>query len=81
MIIGGRVGKNIVKETGDIIAKYNNTLDELMQQFRDETVRDVAIFVHSAGKDSDASLILDALTPLKVNHSISAAWFMQGAQD
>ncbi|KAG2753877.1 hypothetical protein P692DRAFT_20721960 [Suillus brevipes Sb2] len=76
-----RVGKNIVAETDDIITKYNNALDELMQQFRDETVRDVAIFVHSAGKDSDAPLILDALIPLKVKHSISAAWFMQGGRD
>jgi hypothetical protein len=55
VIIGKRVGKNIVAETDDIITKYNNALDELMQQFRDETVRDVAIFVHSAGKDSDVS--------------------------
>jgi hypothetical protein len=81
VIIGKRVGKNIVAETDDIITKYNNALDELMQQFRDETVRDVAIFVHSAGKDSDAPLILDALILLKVKHSISAAWFMQGGRD
>jgi hypothetical protein len=70
MIIGGRVGKNIVAET-----------DELMQEFRDRTGRDVAIFVHSIGKDSDAPLRLDALIPLKVKHSISAARFMRGAQD
>ncbi|KIK32409.1 hypothetical protein CY34DRAFT_19067 [Suillus luteus UH-Slu-Lm8-n1] len=60
-----RVGKNVVAETDNIITQYNKALDELMQQFRDETVRDVAIFVHSAGKYSDAPLILTALIPLK----------------
>jgi uncharacterized protein YbjQ (UPF0145 family) len=64
MIIGKRVGKNVVAETDNIITQYNKALDELMQQFRDETVRDIAIFVHSAGKDSDAPLIVVALIPL-----------------
>jgi alpha-beta hydrolase superfamily lysophospholipase len=56
-MIGKRVGKNIVAETDDTITKYNNALDELMQEFRDRTNRDVAIFVHSAGKDPDTPLI------------------------
>ncbi|KAG1880417.1 hypothetical protein C8R48DRAFT_795856 [Suillus tomentosus] len=48
-----RVGKNIVAETDDIIARYNNALDELMQQFRDQAHRDVAIFVQFAGETLD----------------------------
>jgi hypothetical protein len=55
VIIGKRAGKNIVRETDDIITKYNNALEGLMQEFRDRTDRDVAIFVHSASKDSDVS--------------------------
>jgi hypothetical protein len=81
VIIGKRAGKNIVAETDDTITKYNNALDELMQEFRDRTSRDVAIFVHSAGKDSDVPLILNALIPLKVKHSISTVWFMQRVRD
>ncbi|KIK33197.1 hypothetical protein CY34DRAFT_66416, partial [Suillus luteus UH-Slu-Lm8-n1] len=48
-----RVGRDIVRETDDTITKYNNALDELMQEFRDRTGRDVAIFVHSAGEKLD----------------------------
>ncbi|KIK31444.1 hypothetical protein CY34DRAFT_103294, partial [Suillus luteus UH-Slu-Lm8-n1] len=32
-----RAGKNIVRETDDIITKYNNALEDLMQEFRDRT--------------------------------------------
>jgi hypothetical protein len=81
MIIGKRVGKNILAETDDIITRYNDALDGLMQQFRDQVDRDVAIFVQFAGKDSHAPLILVVLMHLKVRHSISAAWFMQEARD
>ncbi|KAG2153455.1 uncharacterized protein EDB93DRAFT_1336299, partial [Suillus bovinus] len=45
-----RLGKNIVAETNDITAQYINALDGLMQQFRDQTHRDVAIFVQFAGE-------------------------------
>ncbi|KIK33456.1 hypothetical protein CY34DRAFT_99569, partial [Suillus luteus UH-Slu-Lm8-n1] len=48
-----RAGKNIFRNTDDIIANYNNALDELMQEFRDRTGRDVAIFVHSMGETLD----------------------------
>jgi hypothetical protein len=81
VIIVKRTGKNFFRNTDDTIANYNNALDELMQEFRDRTGRDVAIFVHSAGKDSDVSLILDVLIPLKVKRSISTAWFMHSVQD
>jgi hypothetical protein len=65
MITGKRVGKNIVAETDDIIARYSNVLDELMQQFRDQADRDVAIFVQFAGKDSYAPPILCTLMFLR----------------
>ncbi|KAG2118697.1 uncharacterized protein F5147DRAFT_832558 [Suillus discolor] len=41
-----RVGKNIISETDDTIKQYNDALDGLMQQFRDQVDRDVAVFVH-----------------------------------
>jgi len=64
-----------------MISSQSNTLDEFMQQFSDQTDRDVTTFVHSAGEDSDVPLILYVLIPLKVRYSISAAWFMQGVRD
>ncbi|KAG1819391.1 hypothetical protein DFJ58DRAFT_739431 [Suillus subalutaceus] len=42
-------------ETESFWKRYNNALDGLMQQFRDQTDRDVAIFVHSAGEKLDLS--------------------------
>ncbi|KAG2113852.1 uncharacterized protein F5147DRAFT_787911 [Suillus discolor] len=48
-----RAGKNIIKETDDIITQYNAALDGLMQQFRDQTLQDVAIFVQFAGDTLD----------------------------
>jgi hypothetical protein len=81
MTIGKRVGKNIVAETDDVITQYNNALDGLMQQFRDQTDRDVAVFVQFAGKISYVPQILYILKPFKVKHSILAAWFMQGVRE
>ncbi|KAG2136500.1 uncharacterized protein EDB93DRAFT_1339417, partial [Suillus bovinus] len=43
-----RVGKNIIAETDDIITRYNGALDGLMEQFRNQADRDVAIFVQFA---------------------------------
>ncbi|KIK44915.1 hypothetical protein CY34DRAFT_584968 [Suillus luteus UH-Slu-Lm8-n1] len=40
-----RLGKNAVSETDDLITRYNNALDGLMQQFRDQAIRDVADLV------------------------------------
>ncbi|KAG1904384.1 uncharacterized protein F5891DRAFT_1275928 [Suillus fuscotomentosus] len=48
-----RVGKNIIKETDDIITQYNAALDSLMQQFRDQALQDAAIFVQFAGDTLD----------------------------
>ncbi|KAG2112309.1 uncharacterized protein F5147DRAFT_684598, partial [Suillus discolor] len=50
-----RVGKNIVTETDDIVTRYNNALDGLMQRFRDQTHRDIAIFVQFAGETLNLS--------------------------
>ncbi|KAG2063609.1 hypothetical protein BDR04DRAFT_1163516 [Suillus decipiens] len=36
-----RTGKNIVAETDNMIAQYNDALDGLMQQFRDQVDRDI----------------------------------------
>ncbi|KAG2098420.1 uncharacterized protein F5147DRAFT_839624 [Suillus discolor] len=41
-----RLGKNVVSETTDRIQKYNDALDRLMQEFRDQALHDVAIHVH-----------------------------------
>jgi hypothetical protein len=73
MIIGKRIGKNVVAETDDIITRYNDALNGLMQQFRDQTDRDVAIFVQFAGNDSYVLVLVDVLILLKVKHSISTA--------
>ncbi|KAG2113855.1 uncharacterized protein F5147DRAFT_834817 [Suillus discolor] len=48
-----RIGKNVVAEMDDIVTRYNDALDGLMQQFRDQTDRDVAIFVQFAGETLD----------------------------
>ncbi|KAG2062856.1 hypothetical protein BDR04DRAFT_1123658 [Suillus decipiens] len=50
-----RLGKDIFSETDDMIKRYNNTLDDLMQQFWDQTHRDVAIFVQFACEILDLS--------------------------
>lgn len=56
IITGKRLGKNAVSETDDLITRYNNALDALMQQFRDQAIRDVADLVRCTSKDSDALL-------------------------
>jgi hypothetical protein len=50
IVIGTRLGKNVISETNNIIQKYNHVLDTLMQNFRDQVVRDVALFIHQTGK-------------------------------
>ncbi|KAG2028909.1 hypothetical protein BDR03DRAFT_1019188, partial [Suillus americanus] len=37
-----RLGKNALSHTNDLITRYNNALDERMQQFRDQATRDIA---------------------------------------
>jgi hypothetical protein len=48
---GKRLGKNVVSETNDTIQQHSNALDTLMQNFRDQVTRDVAIHVHGIAKD------------------------------
>ncbi|KAG2104047.1 uncharacterized protein F5147DRAFT_808287 [Suillus discolor] len=50
-----RLGKNVVSETDDTIQWYNNVLDALMQNFRDQVARDVAIYIHHTGEILDLS--------------------------
>ncbi|KAG1901391.1 uncharacterized protein F5891DRAFT_1029204 [Suillus fuscotomentosus] len=45
-----RLGKNIVSETNDTIRQYNDVLDALMQNFRDQVTRDVATYIHDTSK-------------------------------
>jgi cell fate (sporulation/competence/biofilm development) regulator YmcA (YheA/YmcA/DUF963 family) len=40
-----RLGKNAVSGMDDLITRYNKALDELMQHFRDQAIRDVADLV------------------------------------
>ncbi|KAG2093906.1 uncharacterized protein F5147DRAFT_820824 [Suillus discolor] len=40
-----RLGKNVASETDDLISRYNKALNELMQQFRDQALRDQADLV------------------------------------
>ncbi|KAG2127907.1 uncharacterized protein EDB93DRAFT_1269722 [Suillus bovinus] len=44
-----RLKKNVISETTDTIAKYNDMLDRLMQNFHDQVARDVAIHIHEIG--------------------------------
>jgi hypothetical protein len=60
IIAGKRLGKHVLSETTDMIQKYNDVFDGLMQNFRDQATRDVvlhiqdiAIHVHRTGKGSD----------------------------
>ncbi|KAG1896110.1 WD40 repeat-like protein [Suillus fuscotomentosus] len=41
-----RLGKNVISETNDTIKRYNDVLDALMQNFRDQVTHDVAIYIH-----------------------------------
>ncbi|KAG2339592.1 hypothetical protein BDR05DRAFT_938889 [Suillus weaverae] len=41
-----RLGKNVISETNDTIQQYSDVLDMLMQNFRDQVARDVAIHIH-----------------------------------
>ncbi|KAG1807568.1 hypothetical protein EV424DRAFT_230934 [Suillus variegatus] len=50
-----RLGKNVISETDDTIQRYNNVLDALMQNFRDQVARDVAIYTHRTSEILDLS--------------------------
>jgi hypothetical protein len=57
IVVGERLKKNVLSETNATIQQYNDALDALMQNARDQTFRDVAIVVHRTSKDSDVLLI------------------------
>ncbi|KAG1894942.1 uncharacterized protein F5891DRAFT_1281362 [Suillus fuscotomentosus] len=48
-----RLGKNVLSETDDVVKRYSDTLDDLVQQFRDQVDRDVAVFVQRTGDTLD----------------------------
>jgi hypothetical protein len=77
IIIGKRLGKDILSETNDIIKQYSNTLDGLMQQFRDQVDRDVAVFIRRTGKDPDTLRSFHSLTPSQAIPWISGISLMQ----
>ncbi|KAH7907518.1 hypothetical protein BJ138DRAFT_1014364, partial [Hygrophoropsis aurantiaca] len=55
-----RLGKNILSETNDKTQGYSDTLDGLMQQFRDQVAWDVAGFIHRADEFMDLNGIVCA---------------------
>jgi hypothetical protein len=63
--------------TDNIVQQYNDTLDDLMRQFRDQVDRDVAVFIHRAGKDSGTILSLYSFTPFQATLWISGISLMQ----
>jgi hypothetical protein len=46
-----RLMENAVSGTDNLITRYNNALEKLMQQFRDQAIRDVADLVRCTSKD------------------------------
>ncbi|KAH7905203.1 hypothetical protein BJ138DRAFT_1165211, partial [Hygrophoropsis aurantiaca] len=55
-----RLGKNVLSETNDKIQGYSDTLEGLMQQFRDQVTRDTAAFIHRADEFMDLNGIICA---------------------
>jgi len=51
IIKGKRLGKDMFTETNNQIQRYSDVLDALMQNFRDQVTRDVAIYTHRTGKN------------------------------
>ncbi|KAG2029826.1 hypothetical protein BDR03DRAFT_1017894 [Suillus americanus] len=56
-----RLGKNVISETDDLITRYNKALDELMQQFRDQAIRDVADLVRCTSDELGDKLDLSSM--------------------
>ncbi|KIK36383.1 hypothetical protein CY34DRAFT_811336, partial [Suillus luteus UH-Slu-Lm8-n1] len=55
-----RLGKDILAETNNEIKRFSDVLDALMQNFRDQVTRDVAIYTHHTGELLDLSGIIRA---------------------
>lgn len=49
VITGKRLGKNVISDTTDMIQKYSDVFDRLMQNFWDRISYDVAIHIHDIG--------------------------------
>ncbi|KAL4073021.1 WD40-repeat-containing domain protein [Scleroderma yunnanense] len=47
-----RLGKNIFSETRGVVTRYSDTLDGLMQQFRERAIRSIHINIHQIAEDS-----------------------------
>jgi hypothetical protein len=71
VIIGRRLGENIISETDSMTQKYIDVLDQLMQSFRDQVTRDVEIFVYRTGKGC-TYFWLDVYSCLQAKHWTSA---------
>ncbi|KAG2347247.1 hypothetical protein BDR05DRAFT_722495, partial [Suillus weaverae] len=56
-----RLGKNVISETDDLVTRYNNALDGLMQQFRDQAIRDVADLVRCTSDELGGKLDLSGM--------------------
>ncbi|CCM06543.1 uncharacterized protein FIBRA_08817 [Fibroporia radiculosa] len=50
-----RTSRNVLGDTNTAIEGYSRAIDNLMQQFRDNVIRDVAIFTCRAAEDLDLS--------------------------
>jgi hypothetical protein len=68
MIEGGRLGKNLFSEADHLITRFNDALDKLMQEFRNQAIRDIADLVRCTSKDLDVLLTLHPLIPLQVTN-------------
>ncbi|KAG2356813.1 hypothetical protein BDR07DRAFT_1491450 [Suillus spraguei] len=56
-----RLGKNTVSETDDLISRYNKALDDLMQQFRDQAIRNIADLVRFTSDELGDELDLNSI--------------------
>jgi hypothetical protein len=50
VVIGLRLGKSFISDPDSAIQKYISVLDMLMQNFQNQVLRDVEIFVYCTGK-------------------------------
>jgi len=58
----------VFSEADDLITRFNDALDKLMQEFRDQAIRDIADLVRYTSKDPDVLLSFHPLIPLQVTN-------------
>ncbi|KAG2369752.1 hypothetical protein BDR07DRAFT_1604574 [Suillus spraguei] len=56
-----RLRKNAISHTNDLTTQYNKALDDLMQQFRDQAIRDIADLVRCASDELGDKLDLSGM--------------------